>query len=112
MTLLAAFLEIVAAWRNVFRQSRTFRRAVRQALGSLVCLGRRCWNPEEPSRAYIQLTEAEAALHPDQIRNGNPRAIREPAHRASADPPPTARLETACLNGSSGNVVETHPLPH
>jgi hypothetical protein len=42
MTLLAAFLEIVAAWRNVFPQSRTFHRAVRQALGSLVCLGRRC----------------------------------------------------------------------
>jgi hypothetical protein len=42
MTVLAAFLEIVAAWRNVFPQSRTFHRAVRQALGSLVCLGRRC----------------------------------------------------------------------
>ena len=42
MTLLAAFLEIVAPWRNVFPQSRTFHRAVRQALGSLVCLGRRC----------------------------------------------------------------------
>ena len=42
MTVLPAFLEIVAAWRNVFPQSRTFHRAVRQALGSLVCLGRRC----------------------------------------------------------------------
>jgi hypothetical protein len=42
MTLLAAFLEIAAAWRSVFPQSRTFHRAVRQALGSLVCLGRRC----------------------------------------------------------------------
>jgi len=42
MTLLAAFLDIVAPWRNVFPQSRTFHRAVRQALGSLVCLGRRC----------------------------------------------------------------------
>jgi hypothetical protein len=42
MTLLSAFLEIVAAWRNVFPQARTFHRAVRQALGSLVCLGRRC----------------------------------------------------------------------
>lgn len=42
MTLLAAYLEIVAAWRDVFPQSRTFHRAVRQALGSLVCLGRRC----------------------------------------------------------------------
>jgi len=40
--LLTRFLEIVADWRPVFPQQRTFRRAVRQALGSLVCLGRRC----------------------------------------------------------------------
>lgn len=42
MTLLAAWLDIVAEWRPVFPQQRTFERAVRQALGSLVCLGRRC----------------------------------------------------------------------
>jgi hypothetical protein len=42
MTLLAAFLDITAEWRSVFPQQRTLRRAVRQALGSLVCLGRRC----------------------------------------------------------------------
>jgi hypothetical protein len=42
MTLLAAFLDIAAGWRSVFPQSRTFQRAARQALGSLVCLGRRC----------------------------------------------------------------------
>ena len=42
MTLLAAFLEMAADWRAVFPQQRTYRRAVRQALGSLVCLGRRC----------------------------------------------------------------------
>jgi hypothetical protein len=42
MTLLAAFLELVAGWRTVFPQTRTFHRAVRQGLGSLVCLGRRC----------------------------------------------------------------------
>jgi hypothetical protein len=42
MTLLAAFLSITASWSDVFPQDRTFRRAVRQALGSLVCLGRRC----------------------------------------------------------------------
>jgi len=42
MTLLASFLEIAADWRAIFPQQRTFRRAVRQALGSLVCLGRRC----------------------------------------------------------------------
>jgi hypothetical protein len=42
LTLLAAFLEIAAGWRHVFPQQRTFQRAARQALGSLVCLGRRC----------------------------------------------------------------------
>src|SRR6266516_2649792 len=41
-TLLAAWLTIVAPWRAVFPQQRTWQRAVRQALGSLVCLGRRC----------------------------------------------------------------------
>ena len=42
MTLLEAFLSIVAPWRAVFPQQRSYRRAVRQALGGLVCLGRRC----------------------------------------------------------------------
>lgn len=42
MSLLAAFLAIVNDWRDVFPQQRTTQRAVRQALGSLVCLGRRC----------------------------------------------------------------------
>lgn len=42
MSLLAEFLAITADWRSVFPQQRTFQRAVRQALGSLVCLGRRC----------------------------------------------------------------------
>ena len=41
-TLVGTFLEIVAPWRDVFPQRRTYRRAVRQAVGSLVCLGRRC----------------------------------------------------------------------
>ena len=41
-TLLATFLAIVAPWRAVFPQARTYRRAVRQALGSLCCVGRRC----------------------------------------------------------------------
>jgi len=39
--LLETWLEIAADWKDVFRQQRTARRAVRQALGSLVCLGRR-----------------------------------------------------------------------
>lgn len=42
MTLLSAFLFITEPWRDVFPQQRTYQRALRQALGSLVCLGRRC----------------------------------------------------------------------
>jgi hypothetical protein len=42
MTLLAAWLAMVSDWSASFPQQRTFHRAVRQALGSLVCLGRRC----------------------------------------------------------------------
>ena len=42
MTLFAAWSEIVADWHASFPQQRTVRRAVRQALGSLVCVGRRC----------------------------------------------------------------------
>jgi hypothetical protein len=41
-TLLGTFLDLVAPWRDVFPQRRTYRRAVRQAVGSLICLGRRC----------------------------------------------------------------------
>ncbi len=39
--LLTAWLEIVREWNCVFHQHRTFVRALRQALGSLICLGRR-----------------------------------------------------------------------
>jgi hypothetical protein len=42
MSLLSEFLAITRDWRGVFPQQRTFQRAVRQGLGSLVCLGRRC----------------------------------------------------------------------
>ena len=42
MTLFAAWSEIVADWAPSFPQPRTFRRAARQALGALVCVGRRC----------------------------------------------------------------------
>lgn len=41
MTLLKTFLEIVSGWHVVFPQKRSSMRAIRQALGSLVCLGRR-----------------------------------------------------------------------
>jgi len=40
-SLLACFLAIVADWEAIFPQSRTYLRAVRQALGGLICLGRR-----------------------------------------------------------------------
>ena len=39
--LLAAWLAIAAEWRAVFPRRRSFVRALRQGLGSLVCLGRR-----------------------------------------------------------------------
>ena len=39
-TLLAPFLNLTAAWRSVFAQQRTLIRAQRQALGSLLVLGR------------------------------------------------------------------------
>ncbi len=39
--LLPQFLSISADWRRAFPQQRTHRRAVRQGLGGLVCLGRR-----------------------------------------------------------------------
>ncbi len=42
MTLFTAWSEIVANWASSFPQQRTFRRATRQALGALVCMGRRC----------------------------------------------------------------------
>jgi len=42
VTLLSAFLLVTEQWRQVFPQQRTYQRALRQALGSLVCLGRRC----------------------------------------------------------------------
>jgi len=64
MTLLAAFLEIVRDWRSVFPQERSSVRAVRQAVGSLVCLGRRTltriiWTNGDEKRSW----GAEYFLH-------------------------------------------------
>jgi hypothetical protein len=64
VSLLSEFLAIVGQWRGVFPQQRTFQRAVRQALGSLVCLGRRCltriiWTNGGQSRSW----SAEYFLH-------------------------------------------------
>jgi len=41
VTLFAAWSEIVADWAPSLPQRRTFRRATRQALGALLCVGRR-----------------------------------------------------------------------
>jgi DDE superfamily endonuclease len=64
MSLLAEFLAIVQDWRSVFPQQRTFERGVRQALGSLICLGRRCltriiWTNGGQNRSW----SAEYFLH-------------------------------------------------
>ena len=64
MSLLSAFLAIVGDWRAVFPQQRTFQRGVRQGLGSLVCLGRRClsriiWTNGGQNRSW----SAEYFLH-------------------------------------------------
>jgi hypothetical protein len=64
MSLLSEFLAIVDDWRTVFPQQRTFQRGVRQALGSLVCLGRRClsriiWTNGGQNRSW----SAEYFLH-------------------------------------------------
>ena len=64
MSLLSEFLAITADWRSVFPQQRTFVRGVRQALGSLVCLGRRCltriiWTNGGQNRSW----SAEYFLH-------------------------------------------------
>ena len=42
MSLLSEFLNITQDWRDMFPQQRTFERALRQATGALVCMGRRC----------------------------------------------------------------------
>lgn len=41
MTLLECFVEIISEWKGAFRQERTTRRALSQALVSLICLGKR-----------------------------------------------------------------------
>lgn len=64
MSLLSEFLAITKDWRSVFPQQRTFQRGLRQALGSLVCLGRRCltriiWTNGGQNRSW----SAEYLLH-------------------------------------------------
>ena len=88
--LLDTWLELVADWKDVFAQARTTRRAVRQALGSLVCLGRRTlsrviwtnggeqrsWSPEyflhsraewDPQQLFAPLLERALAWCPGRL---------------------------------------------
>jgi hypothetical protein len=56
-TLLAVFLTLTADWLPLFPPSRTWKRALRQALGLLVCLGRRClsriiWTNGDSQRSW------------------------------------------------------------
>ena len=72
MKLLAAFLSIVEEWQAVFPQQRTYQRAVRQALGSLTCLGRHClsriiWTNGGQHRSW----SAEYFFTPAAIGNRN-----------------------------------------
>lgn len=77
MTLLAAWLPILQDWRDVFAQARSCRRALRQALGSLVCLGRRTlsriiWTNGGQHRSW----SAEYFLHSRSV--GNPQRLFDP----------------------------------
>src|SRR5713226_9262198 len=56
-TLLARLLLLLALWRAAFPQARSHRRATRQALGGLVCLGRRTlsrviWTNGDQNRSW------------------------------------------------------------
>jgi hypothetical protein len=64
MSLLSELLDIAQDWRGTFPQQRTFQRGVRQALGSLACMGRRClsriiWTNGGQNRSW----SAEYFLH-------------------------------------------------
>ena len=80
MTLLHAWLEIVQPWQSVFVQRRTFVRATRQALGSLLCLGRSTlsrilWTAGREQKSW----SAEYFLH--SRAQWNPHALFEPIVR-------------------------------
>jgi hypothetical protein len=94
MTLLAAFLDIAADWRSAFPQTRSWKRAVRQALGSLVCLGRRClsriiWANGGQHRSW----GAEYFLHS--------RCDWQPQEFVSSYPPKSAGLLPGTVGGRS-----------
>jgi hypothetical protein len=74
MTLLDAWLDIAADWHSVFPQRRTHQRAMRQALGSLICLGRRCltrilwtWGGHLTSWSADYLLHSRSQWDPQQL---------------------------------------------
>jgi hypothetical protein len=80
VTLLHAWLEIVQPWHSVFVQRRTLVRATRQALGSLLCLGRSTlsrilWTAGREQKSW----SAEYFLH--SRAQWNPHALFEPIVR-------------------------------
>src|SRR5437879_4426798 len=80
MSLLSEFLAIVDDWRSVFPQQRTFQRGIRQAVGSLVCMGRRClsriiWTNGGQNRSW----SAEYFLH--SRRQWEPQRLFQPILR-------------------------------
>lgn len=80
MTLLQAWLEIVQPWQSVFIQRRTLVRAVRQALGSVLCLGRSTlsriiWTAGREQKSW----SGEYFLH--SRAEWNPHALFEPMLR-------------------------------
>src|SRR5580698_10342769 len=84
MSLLTEFLAIVQDWRSIFPQQRTFQRGVRQALGSLVCLGRRCltriiWTNGGQNRSW----SAEYFLH--SRRQWKPQHLFRPILKQALD---------------------------
>ncbi len=62
-----------------------------------------------PLRVFAALSEIALGRRgaPDQIRDGDPQALHQPADRASTDLASAPRPEPAQRTRTSGNVVET-----
>ena len=112
MTLLAAFLGIVRQWECVFPQRRSFERAVRQALGALVCLGRRTlsriiWTNGGQNRGWA----AEYFLHSrcrwDPQRLFEP---QRPTKRRQYRESPAPAQQNICCPGHGSDSSEFHFL--
>lgn len=84
MTLLETWLQLTQSWEEVFPQRRTAQRATRQALGSLVCVGRRTlsriiWANGGEQRSWA----AEYFLH--SRVNWEPQQLFDPILEAGLD---------------------------